>query len=179
MPQHPDPLDPKLPNAKKAADFYQIVMKTLQAANIPFMVGGTYALNFYTDLNRQTHDLDLFGKASDYPRFLAAMKAAKIKSELVDERWIAKATKGELLVDFIFNSASALCPVDDSWLEHAPIMTLYGVKVKVVPAEEMILSKIYYQERRHYDGADINHLILKQGKNLNWRRLMRRMEAHW
>jgi hypothetical protein len=34
------------------------------------------------------------------------------------------------------------------------------------------------QERDRYDGADVYHLILRQGDRLDWRRLLRRFEGH-
>jgi hypothetical protein len=43
----------------------------------------------------------------------------------------------------------------------------------------LIFCKLYVQNRERFDGADVNHVILKQGKNLNWERLMQRMDPHW
>ncbi len=32
---------------------------------------------------------------------------------------------------------------------------------------------------REFDSADINHLLLKQEKNIDWKRLARKMDRHW
>ena len=45
--------------------------------------------------------------------------------------------------------------------------------------EELIWLKSYVQNRERFDGADINHVILKTGKNIDWKRLMDRMDQHW
>ena len=51
--------------------------------------------------------------------------------------------------------------------------------VKLCPAEEMIWSKAYVQERERFDGADIAHLIRCRGEAIDWRRLLRRFGEHW
>src|SRR5262249_45540967 len=54
-----------------------------------------------------------------------------------------------------------------------------GVPVRLVPAEEMIWSKGFVQERERFDGADIAHLIRAQGPRLDWERLLLRFGPHW
>ena len=51
--------------------------------------------------------------------------------------------------------------------------------VKLCPAEEMIWSKGYVQERERFDGADIAHLIRGRGETMDWGRLLRRFGEHW
>jgi hypothetical protein len=72
-----------------------------------------------------------------------------------------------------------LCPVDDRWFEHATEGQLYGIDVKFMPAEELIWCKLYVQNRERYDGSDINHIILRYGDRLDWKRLWTLTEAHW
>ena len=47
------------------------------------------------------------------------------------------------------------------------------------PVEETIWSKSFVCERERYDGADINHLLLACGPELDWRRLLRRFDPYW
>ena len=51
--------------------------------------------------------------------------------------------------------------------------------VRFLPAEELIWCKIYVQNRERFDGADVNHVILKTGRNLDWKRILSRMDQHW
>jgi hypothetical protein len=51
--------------------------------------------------------------------------------------------------------------------------------MQLIAPEELIWAKIYVQNRERFDGADVNHVILKSGKNLDWKRLMSHMEQHW
>lgn len=160
-------------------NLYQNAFTILKREKIPFMVGGTYAFTFYTSIDRSTKDLDLFCKAGDYPRILNAFSKARYKTEIRDERWLAKISQGDDFIDIIFGSFSSIMPVDDSWLEHARLMSLFGAKVLALPPEELIWSKAFRQERTKFDGADVNHIILKQGETLDWKRLLMRMEQHW
>src|SRR5690606_34496361 len=44
---------------------------------------------------------------------------------------------------------------------------------------ELIWCKIYVQNRERNDSADINHILLKYGKNVNWELLLQRLDPHW
>src|SRR5438046_7766206 len=46
-------------------------------------------------------------------------------------------------------------------------------------AAERVFCKLYVQNRERYDGADINHIILKKGKDLDWQRLLSYLDPHW
>ena len=43
-----------------ARAFYRDVMARLEAAGVPFLVGGAYAFERYTGIGRHTKDFDLF-----------------------------------------------------------------------------------------------------------------------
>ncbi|MBI2074940.1 MAG: hypothetical protein HYT83_03845 [Candidatus Levybacteria bacterium] len=144
------------------------------------MVGGSFALREYTlDIGRPMHDLDLFCKAGDYPKTLIIFNKEGYKTSIPDERWLAKIEKGNNFIDLIFSSPNYINPVDDSWLSYAKEATLFGIDTKMIAPEELIWCKAYIQERIHFDGADINHLILRKGDKLDWKRLLMRMENHW
>lgn len=162
-----------------AENFYVSVMERLVGSGVPFMVGGAYAMREYAGIFRQTKDLDVFCKIGDYPGMLHVLDKAGWRTEVTDPLWLAKAFYGDYFVDIIFNSGNGLCPVDDSWLEHAPRVNVLGCMVKVVPPEEMIWCKAFVQERERFDGADVIHIIREHGRTLDWRRLLGRMDPYW
>lgn len=172
------PIDTASLNMSSGEDFYKFVLKKLIDNKIPFLIAGTYALTLHTGIKRPTKDLDIFCKASDYPVILDLFKKDGFKS-MVDERWIAKIYKGKQFMDFIFSTTAGICPVDDTWFEGAPEVKLLGYKVKVIRADDMIWTKAFRQERHVYDGPDVNHLLLKKGKEIDWKRLMTHMEPYW
>lgn len=87
-----------------AHDFYREALGILAGSNADFMVGGGFALRLYTDIMRDTKDLDVFCKNSDTPRILKAFKEQDYETELTDARWLAKAFSGEHFMDIIFNN---------------------------------------------------------------------------
>lgn len=163
----------------EAEEFYKSVLELLVKEKVPFMIGGTYAVNFYTGINRSTKDIDTYIKAGDLPRMLKMLGSAGFNTEITDAQWIAKVSYGKHYIDFIYNTVNNVCVVDDSWFTYAPTTTLFGIKVKYVPPEELIWIKSFMQDRRRSEGPDVNHVILKTGKKLDWKRLLFRMEPHW
>ena len=48
------------PTESDAHDFYLRTMEALNAAGLPYLVGGGYALDHYTGVERDTKDFDIF-----------------------------------------------------------------------------------------------------------------------
>ena len=170
-------------NASESDDisqaFYVQVMNRLNAAGIPFLVGGAFALARFTGIERNTKDFDIFVRREDVERTLAALSDETCHTEMTFEHWLAKAICGHDFVDIIFSSGNAVSPVDDEWFEHAPKEHVLGIPALLSPAEEMIWSKAFIMERERYDGADVMHLFLRCGQQLDWGRMLRRFGDHW
>jgi hypothetical protein len=163
----------------QAEAFYAEVLRELQRARLPVLLAGTYAVCAYTGIIRPTKDLDVFCRAGDCPRLLTHFQSLGYAVEIEDERWIAKARKGEQFFDIIFASANGTMPVSDPWFTHARRVEVLGVPIQVVSPTELIWSKAFIQLRHRYDGADIIHVILKQHDDVDWKRLLSYMELHW
>jgi hypothetical protein len=165
---------------KEAYAFYRDAIGILKQSNADFMIGGAFAMFKYTGIYRDTKDLDVFCRCTDYPKILKCFAAHGYRTELHDVRWIAKVFKGEYFIDLIFNTVNCICTVDDSWFLNATENEFAGVEnVKFLGPEELIWCKIYVQNRERFDGADVNHVILKYGQNLDWKSLLQRMDQHW
>jgi hypothetical protein len=162
-----------------ARAFYYEAISLLHQSDVPFMLGGGFATYHYTGIARATKDMDVFCKAGDYPKILKLFAEHGYRTELSDVRWLAKIFKDDNFIDVIFDTVNNICRVDDSWLEHATTGEFAGTQVKFMAPEELLWCKIYVQNRERYDGADVNHILLKAGKNLDWKRLYARLDAHW
>jgi hypothetical protein len=160
-------------------EFYLQVMSRLEAAGVPYLVGGAYALFHFTSIERCTKDFDVFVRREDLERATAALESDGCRTELTYPHWLGKAFCGDDFVDIIFSSGNAVASVDDEWFAHAPEGDVLGRRAKLSPAEEMIWSKAFIMERERFDGADIHHLLLRCGACLDWPRLLRRFGAHW
>lgn len=164
---------------KESHAFYKEALELLNQSKIPFLLGGGFAFSHYTRIYRDSKDLDVFCKPADCPRILKYFADNGYHTELTDARWLGKIFREEYYVDVIFDTPNSICTVDDIWFEHADSGEFAGTTVRLVPAEELIWCKIYVQNRDRYDAADVNHIILKYGRNLNWERIMNRMDRHW
>lgn len=162
-----------------AHEFYRDVLTLLSESKADFLVGGGFALRLYTDLMRDTKDLDIFCKSGDCPRILKQFTEHGYETELTDARWLAKAIKGDHFMDIIFNNPGNHCHVDENWFERSVQSEMLGIQVRVIPAEALIWSKLYVQNRERYDGGDINHIILRYGQHLDWKWLWQNIEVHW
>jgi hypothetical protein len=163
----------------KSREFYRRAQLVLTEAKIPFLVGGAFALEFYTGVWRYTKDLDIFVRPPDIQEILKVARAAGFRTELTFSHWLGKIFDGDDFVDVIFSSGNGVARVDDSWFEHAVHGETLGMATDVCSVEDMIWSKAFVMERERFDGADIAHLIHAQGKNLNWSRLVKRFGQHW
>jgi hypothetical protein len=163
----------------ESADFYRRAMRALIDAGVPFLVGGAYAFERYTGIARHTKDFDIFVRESDCARVLEVLAALGCRTERTFPHWLAKAHLGELFVDVIYSAGSGIAVVDEEWFTHAEEGTVLDVPVPLIPAEEMIWSKAFVQERERYDGADVMHLLHCRAERLDWKRLLRRFTPDW
>lgn len=163
----------------RAVAFYRHVLDALRARRIGVLVGGAWAFEAHTGISGRTKDLDLFLRPRDVEPALAAIEAEGYRTELTSPLWIAKAADGDDLVDLIFSSGNGLCTVDDDWFRHARQASVLGMRVRLIPIEEMIWSKAFLMERDRFDGADVQHLILAADGRLDGDRLLARFGVHW
>src|SRR6476660_6999421 len=140
--------------------FYAEVLKILKDSKFTFMVAGGFAVNAYTGLRRATKDIDIFCKAGDYPKILNKFTSLGYKTQVLDERWIAKIFKGKAYVDLIFGSSNLVAPVTDDWFKDCHTVRILGHEVKIPSVTDLIRSKVFIQSKDRFDGADIAHLIL-------------------
>lgn len=159
--------------------FYKEALEILNETGCSYLLGGAFAMFQYTGIFRDTKDLDIFCKSSEYTKILKHFAELGYDTELTDVRWLAKITKGDFFIDIIFDTVNNICRVDDSWFEYASTGDFEGIPVQFIPAEELIWCKIYVQNRERNDNADINHTLLKYGRNLDWKRLFNRLDQHW
>jgi Nucleotidyl transferase of unknown function (DUF2204) len=165
------------PDDVLAGEMYRSVVWHLREAGIPYLVGGTYALEHHADVRRDTKDLDLFVRRADWTRVAETLDAQGIHCELLFTHWLGKAKENGFFVDLIFAGGNGLVEVDDEWLAHGVPSVVLDVPVHLVAAEEMIWSKAFVMERERYDGADVLHILRKSGGTMDWPRLMRRFQG--
>ena len=155
---------------------YGRAIETLNAANVPFLVGGGFAVEVFVDAPRaRIKDLDLFIRPIDVGTALQALARNGFVTRLHEPQWIAKAFDGEDFIDLIYATRNGLLNVDDQSFENAPRREVLGHTVLVQPVEEVIATKVFVTARDRFDVSDISHLFLLWGTRIDWRRLIERM----
>jgi hypothetical protein len=169
----PQPLDPP------SIDFYRSALEALDAAHVRYLVGGGFALAYYTGISRHTKDLDVFVRPGESRYALDTLTDAGFRPEWPWPHFLARVASPEgRLIDILYNSGNGLTPVDDDWFAYAAEGEFLGRRVLVAPAEETLWSKCFVQERERFDGADVNHLLLRRSATFDWQRMLRRFEGH-
>jgi hypothetical protein len=174
---------PTVVRARHAEDspkeFHRKTVAVLQAAKIPFLIGGAYVVEVYAGVSRSTKDFDLCIRPKHVEAALDALAGAGYETELTFPHWLAKATYGGDMLDLIFRAGNGLCEVDNSWFERARDGELMGAPVKLCAPEEMIWMKAYIMERERFDGADIAHILRCWVAKMDWPHLIRRFGPDW
>ncbi len=168
------------------APFYGPALRTLHEAGVPFVLGGTFALAYLTGICRATADLDLFIRRTDFDRIAQLLHERQgWRCMLTHPHWLAKVHgsdqdgDGAAFIDLIFNSGNGLAPVDEDWFRGNGQAQLLGVPVRVMKAEDALMSKAFIMERERYDGGDVAHLLQACAERMDWERVLARFGPHW
>ena len=160
-------------------EVYRRALQALNAAAIPYVVAGAYAIYEHTGIYRQTKDLDLFVEPPAVVPAARALHAAGFVMRLEDLHWLAKAFIGDRFVDLIYGMGNGVAFIDDQWVKHSRSGVLAAEPVRIAPAEELIWHRLFINERHRHDMSDVVHLILCDGDSLDWERLVARVGPHW
>ena len=158
---------------------YRRALEAINAAGLPYVVAGAYAIYEHTGIYRKTKDLDLFFEPASIVDAARALRDAGFRTRLEDEHWLAKATMGDHFVDLIYGMGNGVAVIDKGWIEHSRPGILAACPVRIAPPEELVWHRLFISERHRHDMSDVVHLILCYGDTLDWKRLVARVGEHW
>src|SRR5687768_1192552 len=95
--------------------FYRDVVRALADEDIPFLVGGAYAMRYYAGVRRDTKDLDLFIERGRSREAVRVLTRRGFSARIVAAHWLGKVSADDAYVDLIFGSRNGLCAVDPDW----------------------------------------------------------------
>jgi hypothetical protein len=160
-------------------EVYREALIALQAVGLPFAVGGGFAKFFYIESWRYTKDLDIFVKPEHLRTAMDTLERMGFRTKVSDRGWLAKAFKGEVMIDLIFGSGHGLLPVDDRFFEGSPMAEIFGIQVPLVPVEEVLALNLYVATHDRFDGNAIVHLFLATKGQIDWQRILDRLGEDW
>jgi hypothetical protein len=162
-------------------EIYRRVIDAAAAREIPFALGGAFALAAHTGAWRDTKDLDLYV----LPRYRDAMIQIVRSAGLADyydklpydRWWIYRAVADGTILDVIWAMANHRAEIDELWMS-GPAVEIHGRKLPVLPPEAMIWDKLYILQRDRCDWPDVMNLIFYTGSQVDWELLTARMGDH-
>lgn len=166
----------QIPNEEWAV--YEPVLQEVIRRQIPFALGGAFAVATYTGCWRNTKDLDLYVLPEHRERMIAALTDLGFTDYFdkkgYDRWWIYRSDREGTIIDVIWAMANHRQQIDDLWMA-GPEVTLRGERVKVLPAEAMIWDKCYIMQRDRCDWPDVLNLLYAAGPDLQWKMLLDRI----
>src|SRR3954452_11140222 len=82
---------PPMHSGGSANEFHRKSVAVLQAAEIPFLIGGAYVVEVYAGVSRSTKDFDLYIRPNHVKAALDALASAGYQIKLTFPHWLAKA----------------------------------------------------------------------------------------
>lgn len=158
---------------------YREVLDRALKEEIPFALGGGFAFSYHSRRWRDTKDIDLYVMPQDVQRTVRIVEQAGFKDfhdqQPYDRAWIYRGTREGVIVDVIWAMANQRAQVDEDWLKRGPAVNLRGVRVKVLPTEELIWAKLYIMQRERCDWPDLLNILYVRGPELDWKHLLARV----
>lgn len=158
---------------------YRRVIKGAQERGIPFAVGGGFANMAYTGQTREAKDLDLLILGCDRDAMIRITVEAGFHDyydeKPYDRAWIYRAYTNGVLVDLIWAMANQRSKVDRAWIEQGPEIGVDGVRIRLMPAEELLWIKLYILQRDRCDWPDALNLVYAAGPELDWKYVLARL----
>src|SRR5579885_755760 len=121
---------------------YQLALRVMMAAHVPFVVGGAWAVEHYVPLGRATLDLDLMVEPSVVGRGVQALcqHGARL---LGRDTMQARLSLAGAEIDLVHHVAQDEYAVDESWRQHALPGYVFDIATLFAAPADLIWSKVF------------------------------------
>src|SRR2546423_15660537 len=85
-------------------NFHRRSVAALQAADVPFLIGGAYVVEVYSGVSRRSKDFDLYVRPHHVGGAMNALARADYKTEMTFPHWLAQVKRGRYCVDLTFRA---------------------------------------------------------------------------
>jgi hypothetical protein len=142
----------------------------LKRAELPFALAGGYAL-WARGGPEPSHDVDFAVLESDADRAAKLLAEAGFEIDRPPEDWLLKAVLGPVTVDVLHRIVGV--PVDKDLLGRAEMIELVGVRIPVLPATDVMVSKLRSMTEHYCDFAAVLPPARAVREQLDWALLYR------
>jgi hypothetical protein len=159
---------------------YERVIKRASERGLKFALGGGLAFSHYANRWRNTKDLDLYIRPEDRDAMIAVLHETGLRDyyevQGYDRQWIYRSHNGEgIIVDIIWQMANYRAQVDEGWLKRGELVQINGWALRLLPAEELLWSKLYVMQRERCDWGDLLNILYSRGPRIDWNHLLARV----
>ncbi len=155
------------------------MLRALKQRDVPFLVGGAFAMARYTQIDRPTKDLDLMVRRAHWPAVATALRQRRhLHAPLVPALAGQSARRVGAGGHHLQQRQCRRRRRRHCGSRAAVPARVLGYDVALAPPEELVWSKSFLMERERFDGADVLHLILRAGRTLDWDHLCDRFYGH-
>ncbi len=157
---------------RSIGDVLRLAVATLRDADIPFVLGGSFAA-WARGGPQPQNDLDVMVKPPDAERALEALAAVGMRTERPPEEWLFKAWHGEVMIDLIFHPAGM--EMNDEVLARAETMPVMAVATPVMALEDMLATKLCALDEHSLNFSPLLGIARALREQIDWRELHERM----
>lgn len=162
---------------------FRAALTAMNEFNIPYVIGGAFAIYSYSGVWRNTNDLDLYIERRYLSRAaeILASQGFKDRGEMAagDREWIYHAVNDGTVVDLIWQPPNHMGTIDESFYASGIDGRFLDVPTRYMAAADLIWTKIFIMNRQRCDWPDIFHVVRSSPASVDWTSLMHRVSNHW
>lgn len=146
------------------------VASALKAADIPFALGGSFAVYAHGG-HSSDHDVDFLLREQDKDQALAELAKVGFRTEQPPEDWLVKVYDEDRMVDLIYRPVES--PVTDETLRDTERISVEAIFMPVISASQLMIHKLLSYSQHHCDFATGLPVARSLREQIDWTRVRR------
>ncbi|GIF15367.1 nucleotidyltransferase [Actinoplanes teichomyceticus] len=146
------------------------VAATLKTADIPFALGGSFAVYAHGG-HSSDHDVDFLIREQDKDKALHELAAVGFETEEPPEDWLVKVFEEGRMVDLIYRPVET--PVTDETLADTERISVEAIYMPVLSATQLMIHKLLSYSQHHCDFAQGLPVARSLREQIDWDRVWR------
>ncbi|BEL09553.1 hypothetical protein Q0Z83_077440 [Actinoplanes sichuanensis] len=150
------------------------VASTLKSADIPFALGGSFAV-YARGGYSSDHDVDFLIREQDKERALQELAAVGFETEQPPEDWLVKVYDEGRMADLIYRPVES--PVDEETLKDTEQISVEAIYMPVISASRLMVHKLLSYSQHYCDFATGLPVARSLREQIDWDRVRRETEG--
>jgi hypothetical protein len=146
------------------------VAATLKAADLPFALGGSFAVYAHGG-HSSDHDVDFLIREQDKEQALAELAKVGFRTEQPPEDWLVKVYDEDRMVDLIYRPVES--PVTDDTLHDTVQISVEAIYMPVISATRLMVHKLLSYSQHYCDFGTGLPVARSLREQIDWVRVRR------